>query len=100
MSAEPSGGLPAMSKARANRLDALRNAPGWADLEKEFAAAENRFAKRQLARIMAGEPVDQREADYMRGKLDAARTILRQPARATRYLDKLKAEQEAEQREE
>lgn len=77
-----------MDAKRAARIEALLSVPGWDDLTSEIEEAEERYWRNHRARLTSGEPVDQREIDFMRGKFDAAKQLLKQPVRAQRILAK------------
>lgn len=79
-----------MDEKRAARIRQLQHVPAFAELAEELKDAEDRYWKLHIANLKAGAPLDQREIDFMRGKFDAIRTILAQPDRAARIMDKPK----------
>ena len=85
------------AKLRLNRIASLKGSAAWADLTDELERAEERFWKRHNADMRSGKPADQRELDYMRGKFDALRALLKQPEKAARHLERA---EEAETHEE
>lgn len=85
------------TRQRNARIAALKDTTGWDELEAELNRAEARYWKRHQADVKIGKPIDQRELDYMRGKFDAIKTILKQPDKAAA---KLVEPEEADQSEE
>lgn len=83
-------------RLRLARIASLKTTTGWDELEAELNRAEARYWKRHQADIRSGKPVDQRELDYMRGKFDAIKVILKQPDKAA---NKLVEPEEADKRE-
>ena len=75
-------------------IQSLLKHPAWKLLEQEILLAEERYSKVITARIVGGIPMDQRELDFMRGRFDGAKMILRQPGRAISLLEKLEKERE------
>ena len=75
-------------------IQSLLKHPAWKLLEEEILLAEERYSKAISARVMGGIPIDQREFDFMRGRFDGAKMILRQPGRAISLLEKREKESE------
>ena len=63
-------------------LYGLKEHPGWDALKNHFELGSESFSKNLAVRLMAGEQVNQREIDYLRGFIDAARAILKYPEAA------------------
>lgn len=77
-----------MDETRAARISSLKGTTAWDDLTKELEEAEERFWKRHIADVKNGVAVDQRKLDFMLGKLDAIRTLLKQPEKASRVMER------------
>lgn len=77
-----------MDPKRAARLHSLQGTSAWGELTEELQEAEERYWRALRAEFTAGKALDQRELDYMRGKLGAIRSLLNQPARANRVLER------------
>ena len=83
-----------MDEQTALTIQALLKHPAWKLLEEEIGNAHQRYLKTLTARIDSGTVLDQRELDYMRGRFDGAKLLLRQPGRAIQTRDKLEKERE------
>lgn len=77
-----------MDDKNALGIQSLLKHPGWKLLEEEIEHAHDRYMKTISARISGGIVLDQRELDFMRGRFDGAKMILRQPGRAISWLEK------------
>lgn len=75
-----------VDRARAARIESLRQTAAWDDLTAEIREAEDRLWKQHIADIKGGLPLDQRKLDFMRGALHAANLLLKQPEKADRVL--------------
>jgi len=60
-------------------LQDLPDHPGWKALKKHFENGHEGYGKSLTGRIMSGEVVSQREIDYYRGVIDAAKAIMAYP---------------------
>lgn len=75
-----------MDDRTAREISALVGNHAWDFLKAEVEKAEENYWKGIAARVKAGEIVDQREIDFMRGQFNGARLVLRQPEKAVRVL--------------
>jgi hypothetical protein len=71
-----------MDAKTAARIESLTHSPAWDDLAGVLQEAEDKFWKRHIADLKAGDAIDQRELDRALGKLDGIRAVLRAPATA------------------
>lgn len=85
-----------MDDQRAKRIQSLLSHPAWPELEAEIDLARDRWLKTVTAKVAAGIITDQRELDYMRGRFDGAKMIIRQPARAIKVLDEIRERETVE----
>lgn len=83
-----------MDDARAKRIQSLLSHPAWPELEEEIELSRNEYLRRLTAAIARGDVFDQRELDYMRGRYDGAKLVLKQPGRSIRQLDMTNKERE------
>ena len=79
-----------MDEKRAFSIESLKHTPAWDELAAELEAAEEKWWTRYRAELKLGKELDQRELDYMRGKFDGIRQLLKQPERAARVIEKTK----------
>lgn len=75
-----------MDEHRAVRIQSLLSHPAWPELEAEIDQARDRWLKAVTAKIASGVMTDQRDLDYMRGRFDGAKMIIKQPGRAVKVL--------------
>lgn len=68
-------------------LYGLTESEGWSALKAHFERGTDGFAKSLAQRQLGGEQVNQREIDYLRGFLDAAKAIFTFPDQALAHLE-------------
>ena len=79
-----------MDKVRADAIAKLKHHPAFKDLAAEVAEAEQRYWRNVVARLKAGEAIDQRELDEARGHFKAADLFVKYPDKALRMLERAK----------
>ena len=70
------------------QLHGLQEHPGWLALREHFENGKEGFGKELTASLMRGDPVDQRDIDYMRGCQEMAEVIFRYPKVALSNLER------------
>jgi hypothetical protein len=83
-----------MDEVRAGIIAPLKHHAAFRELADDLAEAEAKYWKRFASRIKSGEVIDQREVDFMRGKFEAVRVIVKQPERAARHLERVNENKE------
>lgn len=77
-------------------LQGLTEHPGWETLKKHYEEHNKREGQILAARIMHGEPVPQREIDFIRGATAVAKAIFAYPETAVSSIERLAARLYAE----
>jgi hypothetical protein len=72
----------------AHLYDSLKQHEGWKRLAEKVRADRERFLAKIARRLMAGEPVDQREIDYHRGFYQGAEWVIGHPEEAEASLER------------
>lgn len=84
-----------MDEKTAREVSALVDHPAWKALTNEIEVGVEAYWER-LAKTLAraGAQVDHDELQYMRGRLDGALLVLKQPGKALRLLVKIEEQKE------
>ncbi|HET6315975.1 MAG TPA: hypothetical protein VFG86_05935 [Chloroflexota bacterium] len=79
---------------RGGALAALSQHPSWAQLEDEVGRKQQKIERHFIARAMRmNEPIDQREADYLRGFIHGMRWLVAVPTHAESSLERFLKQQ-------